>query len=195
MRTKKIAIFASGSGTNAENLTFQFQNFKEIEVSLILTNKKDAYVIERAKRLNVPFEVFKKSQLIDNNSEFILEILKKAEIDFIVLAGFLLKVPVSLIKAFPDKIINIHPALLPNYGGKGMYGHYVHEAVIRAKDPNSGITIHLVNEEYDKGEVLFQAKCEILPNDTAKELASKIHQLEYKHFPLVVKEYIGKFQN
>ena len=193
MRTNKIAIFASGSGTNAENLALNFQNSDDLEVSLILTNKKEAYVIERAKKLNIPVEIFKKSQLVEGN--YIINLLQQNKIDFIVLAGFLLKIPESLIAAYPEKIINIHPSLLPKYGGKGMFGQYVHQAVIAAGEKISGITIHLVNEEYDKGEILSQEKCEITPSDTADNLAHKIHQLEYKHFPRVVESYITRFGN
>lgn len=195
MQTKKIAIFASGSGTNAENLILNFKDSETLKVSLVLSNKKDAYVIKRAKNLGIPYEVFNRSQLTEDNSEYIIRLLKQNEVDVIVLAGFLLKIPLSLINHYPEKIINIHPSLLPKYGGKGMYGHHIHEAVINAKEQFSGITIHLVNEDYDKGRILFQTKCEITSLDSADNLASKIHQLEYKYFPQVVKEYIDEISN
>lgn len=194
MRTTRIAIFASGSGTNAENITQNFQGVQHLEVAVILTNKKDAFVIERAKKLNVPYEVFSKADFTDSNKQTVVKLLAEYEIDFVVLAGFLLKVPRFFIEKYSDRIINIHPSLLPKYGGKGMYGKHVHEAVIAAKEKNSGITIHLVNEEYDKGKVLFQATCEVSANDSADDLAAKIHQLEYEHFPKVVADYINGFR-
>ncbi|MEL6557246.1 MAG: phosphoribosylglycinamide formyltransferase [Bacteroidota bacterium] len=194
MRTTKIAIFASGSGTNAENLTRNFQGVKDLEVAVILTNKKDAFVIQRAKNLNVPYEVFSKTDFADSESQTVLKLLAQYKIDFVVLAGFLLKVPQFFIENYSNRIINIHPSLLPKYGGKGMYGQHVHEAVIAAKEKASGITIHLVNEEYDKGKVLFQATCEVSTDDSATDLAAKIHQLEYEHFPKIVANYINGFQ-
>lgn len=183
----KIAILASGSGTNAEALVKHFSHHSKIEVALILSNKEDAGVLERAKRLNIPAKTFSKSNLLE--SAFVNS-LKKAAIDYIVLAGFLLKIPEGLIKAYPDKIINIHPALLPKYGGKGMYGSRVHEAVVSNKEKESGITIHLVNENYDEGRQLFQAKVILEANENANTLAQKIHALEHKHFPSVVENYI-----
>jgi len=184
---KRIAIFASGSGTNAEAIMRHFAGHKSISVVLILTNKKDAGVIVRAERFKVPCQVFTKSQLED---EWLLETLTIHSIDYIILAGFLLKIPPTLTTAFPNKICNIHPALLPKFGGKGMYGKHVHEAVIGAGETESGITIHLVNEEYDKGRVLFQAKCPVLPNDSPDDLASRIHKLEHEHYPRVVEEFV-----
>lgn len=184
-RKTNIAIFASGSGTNAENIGNHFLDHQQICVSQILTNKADAFVLERAKKLNIPSSVFSKPDFQDSSFLQFLE-----SVDYIILAGFLWLIPEYLIKAFPNKIINIHPALLPKYGGKGMYGHHVHEAVIDAKEEESGITIHLVNEKYDEGEILFQAKCEINDQDTPESLASKIHELEQKHFPKVIEEYI-----
>lgn len=194
MQITKIAIFASGSGTNAENLTKSFLKAENLEIAVILTNKKDAYVIERAKKLGVPFEVFSKADLVEENGQRVLNLLKKYQTDFIILAGFLLKVPETLIEKYRDKIINIHPSLLPKYGGKGMYGKHVHEAVIAANETISGITIHLVDEEYDKGKVLFQATCEVSSNDSASDLAKKIHQLEYEFFPKTVADYIQGFK-
>ena len=180
---KKIALFASGSGSNAENIIRYFENNPEIQFPLIVSNKSDAYVHERAKKLNLPSVTVNKSGF--ENGE-VLQLLKDYQIDFIVLAGFLLKVPENLITAYPNKIINIHPALLPKYGGKGMYGHHVHEAVVANKEKESGITIHYVNENYDEGEHIFQATCEVLPNDSAEDVAEKVHALEYKYFPEVI---------
>lgn len=185
---KKIAIFASGSGSNAENIANYFKGNNELEISLILSNKKDAYVLERAKNLKIPSIIFNKQQF--SQSDEIVKILKEKEIDLIVLAGFLWLIPSNLIEAFPNKIVNIHPALLPNYGGKGMYGMKVHEAIVANKENKTGITIHFVNEKYDEGKTIFQTTCEVLENDTAEDVAKKIHQLEYKHFPEVIDELL-----
>lgn len=182
-----LAILASGSGTNAENIVKHFANHDSIAVTKILANKPDAFVLERAKNLGVPSAVFSKSEF--NGLSFLKEL---KGVDYLILAGFLWLIPAYLIEAFPNKIINIHPALLPKYGGKGMYGSRVHESVIEANEKESGITIHLVNEEYDKGKHLFQAKCEVSSEDTAEIVASKVHALEYKHFPSVIEEYILK---
>ena len=180
-----LAIFASGSGTNAENLARYFQKHEAIQVTKILSNKEDAFVHQRAKNVGVPSSSFSRADFKD------LAFLEKLEgIDCIVLAGFLWLIPTYLIEAFPEKIINIHPSLLPKFGGKGMYGSRVHEAVIESNEKESGITIHLVNEEYDKGRVLFQAKCSVEEDDTPDALAKKIHQLEYEHFPKVIEEYV-----
>lgn len=187
---KNIAIFASGSGTNAENIIQYFENHPKIRVSLVMTNKQDAGVIQRAERINTTCLVFSKNDLYETGK--VTDILNKYEIHFIVLAGFLWLIPTSLIQLYPGKIINIHPALLPSYGGKGMYGHLVHEAVIKNREIESGITIHLVNAEYDKGEILFQSKCEVLPGDTASSLAQRIHQLEYQHYPRVIEQFIER---
>ena len=182
---KKIALFASGSGSNAENIIRYFEKNEELQFPLILSNKSDAYVHERAKQLNIPSFTINKSGFENGDA---LRLLKEHQIDFIVLAGFLLKVPENLLKEYPNKIINIHPALLPKFGGKGMYGHHVHDAVVANKEKESGITIHYVNEHYDEGELIFQAKCEVLPTDSADDVAEKVHALEYAHFP----EIIGK---
>ena len=181
----RIALFASGSGSNAENIIRSFLNDSKFEFPLIISNKKDAFVHERARILNIPSFTFSREDFA--KADPILEILKEYQIDCIVLAGFLLKVPEVLINAFPDKIINIHPALLPNYGGKGMYGHHVHEAVKASGDTESGITIHYVNSNYDEGNIIFQAKCPVLPTDTADLIAEKVHALEYDYFPKVIK--------
>jgi phosphoribosylglycinamide formyltransferase-1 len=189
MNKKKIAIFASGSGTNAQRIIEYFSNHPEITVSLVLSNKREAYVLERAKKLNVPSVVFDRHSFYETGE--ISALLAKEAIDFIVLAGFLWLIPVDLIKAYPDRIINIHPALLPEYGGKGMYGARVHEAVIRSEDKESGISIHYVNEKYDEGNIIFQAKCKVLPGDTPDSLAQRIHQLEYKHYPEVIEKLVN----
>ncbi|HLF34662.1 MAG TPA: phosphoribosylglycinamide formyltransferase [Cyclobacteriaceae bacterium] len=185
---KKIAIFASGSGTNAENIIRYFRKAKSAEVIIILTNNKDAYVIERARKLGVECLVFNRNTFYE--TEKILDILKKPGTDIIVLAGFLWLVPGYLLRSFPGKIINIHPALLPKYGGKGMYGHVVHEAVIRSGDPESGITIHYVNEKYDEGTIIFQTRCAVQPGFTPNDLAEKIHELEYKYYPEVIEKVL-----
>lgn len=182
-----IAIFASGSGTNAENLIKSYKN-SEIKVVRLFCNNKNAGVIDRAKQLQVPVTVFTKQEL--NETSIVSDLLKSERVDYIILSGFLLLMPESIIKEFHNKIINIHPALLPNYGGKGMFGSHVHEAVIAHKEKESGITIHLVNEMYDSGKTLFQARCAVLPNDTPDSLAHRVHELEYQYFPQVVKDYI-----
>ncbi|MCC8146696.1 MAG: phosphoribosylglycinamide formyltransferase [Bacteroidales bacterium] len=183
---KRIALFASGSGSNAENIIRYFTNNKEIEF-LILSNKADAFVHERARKLNIPSFTFSKASLESGEA---LQFLKSQQVDFIVLAGFLLKIPGNLLKAYPNKIINIHPALLPDYGGKGMYGSHVHEAVVANKEKESGITIHYVNENYDEGKHIFQVKCPVLPTDTPNDVAEKVHELEYKYFPQIIEKII-----
>ena len=185
---KNIAIFASGSGTNAENIIRYFQENDLIRVALVLSNRSDAYVLERAHRLQVPSEVFLKEDWV--SGEQILALLHEYHIDFIVLAGFLVRVPERLLHAYPDKIINIHPALLPKFGGRGMYGDHVHEAVVAAGETESGITIHYINEHYDEGDTIFQAKCPVLPDDSAIDVAQKVHSLEYKHYPLIIERTI-----
>ena len=185
---KNIAIFASGSGSNAENIIRYFQKNDSVQVSLVLSNRSDAYVLERAHRLQVPSEVFLKEDWV--SGEQILALLHEYHIDFIVLAGFLVRVPERLLHAYPDKIINIHPALLPKFGGKGMYGDRVHEAVVAAGETESGITIHYINEHYDEGDTIFQAKCPVLPDDSAIDVAQKVHSLEYKHYPLIIERTI-----
>lgn len=187
---KRIAIFASGSGTNAEKIMQFFKDHPGARVGLVLSNKKDARVLERAARFDVPTRVFDRHEFYETDS--ILDLLKEKNIDLIVLAGFLWLIPENLIEFFPDRIINIHPALLPKYGGKGMYGARVHEAVIAAGDKESGITIHYVNPRYDEGKIIFQAKCKVEPGDDPDSLASKIHQLEYEYFPKVIENLILK---
>jgi phosphoribosylglycinamide formyltransferase 1 len=183
----KLAILASGSGTNAENIIRYFQHHKDIKVQLVLANKPDAYVLQRAQNFNIENRVFDKTLF---TSTAFSEMLLNEGITHVVLAGFLWLIPAHLIKAFPNRMVNIHPALLPKFGGKGMYGSKVHEAVVEAKEKESGITIHLVNEEYDKGKPLFQASCVVSPDDTADTVAAKVHELEYKHFPQVIENWI-----
>lgn len=186
---KNIAIFASGSGTNAENIIRYFQGNDSVSISLVLSNKRDAYVLERAERLQVPGCVFLKEDWITGDK--VLAILQEYGIDFIVLAGFLIRVPDLLLHAYPNKIINIHPALLPKFGGKGMYGDRVHQAVIAAGEKESGITIHYINEHYDEGDVIFQAACPVLPSDTPDDVAKKVHVLEYTHYPILIDRIVA----
>jgi phosphoribosylglycinamide formyltransferase 1 len=185
---KQIAIFASGSGTNAENIVKYFQQGNLARVAIILTNNKNAFVVDRAAQLNVASKVFSRDMLYHTNE--IPELLLSLKTDLIVLAGFLWLVPDSLLKSFRGKIINIHPALLPKYGGKGMYGHIVHEAVLKSGDRESGITIHYINEKYDEGEIILQAKCEVNPAWSADDLAERIHELEYFHYPRVIEKIL-----
>jgi len=184
----RLALFASGSGTNAENLIKTFKENKKIEISVIFSNNKDAYVIQRAINHNIKYHIFSRPDFYQ--SKKVLEILQNNKIDFIVLAGFLWLIPDYLIDAYPDRIINIHPALLPKYGGKGMYGMNVHESVIKNNETESGITIHYVNKEYDKGSIIFQAKCPVLPTDTPEDVAKKVHELEYIHFPKIIEQVL-----
>ncbi|WP_046743352.1 phosphoribosylglycinamide formyltransferase [Kordia zhangzhouensis] len=185
---KRIAIFASGSGTNAENIIRYFQERNNASVVQVLTNNQHAKVLERAK--NHKISAFSFNRPAFYTSDDVLNLLKSAHIDLIVLAGFLWKFPSSIIEAFPNKVINIHPALLPKYGGKGMYGAHVHKAVIENNEQESGITIHYVNENYDEGAIIFQAKTAIDSTDTAETLAQKIHELEYAHFPKVIEKLL-----
>ncbi|MCX6269733.1 MAG: phosphoribosylglycinamide formyltransferase [Bacteroidetes bacterium] len=184
-----IAIFASGSGTNAQRITEYFSGHPSITICLVLSNKADAFVLQRAASLKVPSFVFTPGEFREEDR--VLEVLRQFHVDFIVLAGFLLLVPPSLVKAFPGRIVNIHPALLPGYGGKGMYGHHVHEAVIAAGETESGISIHYVNEHYDEGDIIFQARCPVMEGDTPETLAARIHLLEYQHYPLIIEQTIN----
>ena len=186
---KRMVIFASGSGTNAENVIKYFQKTSLAEVTLVLTNKKDAKVLDRAKKLSIPAQNFTKNEFV--NSDKIVTILKDENPDLIVLAGFLLKFPEFILKEFPNKVINIHPALLPKYGGKGMYGMHVHESVVKNKEAETGITIHYVNENYDEGAIIFQDRFILSENETAETVASKIHELEYEHFPKVIEALLN----
>ncbi|HNV80248.1 MAG TPA: phosphoribosylglycinamide formyltransferase [Tenuifilaceae bacterium] len=182
-----IAIFASGSGTNAENMVRYFNQSDTIRIKVVLSNNPNAFVLERMGKLNIPAVVFNADQL---NGGKVLEWLNSYGIDYIVLAGFLKLIPLNIIRTFPNRIVNIHPALLPKHGGKGMYGMRVHEAVIAEGDTESGITVHLVNERYDEGSIIFQTQCPVLPSDTPQTLADRIHQLEYQHYPRVVQRFI-----
>jgi phosphoribosylglycinamide formyltransferase-1 len=186
---KNIAIFASGSGTNAQKIMEHFENRKDVKVCLVLVNNPEAGVIERAQKFNVPVFKFNRQQF--NKSNDVVDILLNYQIDMVVLAGFLWLVPTQMVQAFPNKIINIHPALLPNYGGKGMYGDNVHKAVIAAKELESGITIHYVNEQYDDGAIIAQYKCTISKGDSPEDLASKIHKLEHEFFPKVIDQILS----
>ncbi|WP_109436332.1 phosphoribosylglycinamide formyltransferase [Aquimarina sp. AU119] len=185
---KRIVIFASGSGTNAENIIKYFHERNIAEVTHVFSNNLRAKVLKRAHNLKVKALHFDKTSFYQTNE--VLNILKDANPDVIVLAGFLWIFPKKIIDFFPNKVINIHPALLPKYGGKGMYGHHVHEAVVRNKEKESGITIHYVNEHYDEGGVIFQAKVAISEENSAEDVANAIHALEYKHFPVVIEELL-----
>ncbi len=187
----QIAIFASGNGSNAAKIIEHFKLQKDVSF-VVLSNNANAFVIERAKRLGVEVAVFEKNDLYKTKS--VLRFLECKEIDLIVLAGFMWLIPSNFVTAFPNKIINIHPALLPKYGGKGMYGENVHQAVIKNKETQSGITIHLVNEKYDDGQIIFQEKIEIEPKDTAEILAHKIHTLEHLYYPLIIEELIDEIR-
>ncbi len=187
---KRIVIFASGSGSNAENLIKFFQNSDTASVVQVLTNNPRAKVLERCKKLNISALSFNRKAY--TGSEDVLNILKASRPDLIILAGFLWKFPEFILKEFENKVINIHPALLPKYGGKGMYGMHVHEAVVSNKETETGITIHYVNENYDEGAIIFQVKCKVLNTDTAEDVASKIHELEMEHFPKVVERVLSK---
>lgn len=185
---KRIAIFASGAGSNAHKIIEYFTEHAAIKVALVACNKPGAGVLQIAANWGVPTLLIEKEQFFRGNAY--VDELKAANIHIIVLAGFLWKIPPALIKAYPNKIINIHPALLPKYGGKGMYGQFVHEAVLAAKEAESGITIHLVDELYDHGQTLFNAICPVQPNDTAATLAQRIHALEHQHYPQVIERFI-----
>lgn len=180
---KKLAILASGSGSNAEKIMEHFRHSTKAQVALVASNKPDAYVLERAAKAGVPSFTFTRKEMEEG---ILLRKLQEMKIDWVILAGFLLKISDHLIQAFPDRMVNIHPALLPRYGGKGMYGAHVHEAVKAAGDTETGITIHLVNEHYDEGKIVFQAATSIDPSDTPETIASKIHALEHRYFPEVI---------
>ena len=187
-----IAVFVSGSGSNCENLIRYFKSSERMGVSLVVSNKADAYALVRSERLGVPTAVVSKSEL--NDDSVMLPLLRKYEIGFIVLAGFLPLVPDFLIDAYPHRIINIHPALLPKYGGKGMWGHHVHEAVKAAGETETGMTVHWVTPVCDAGEIIAQFRVALTPDDTVDDIAEKEHQLEMAHFPKVVEEVISKLQ-
>lgn len=184
---KKIAIFASGTGTNAERIARYFEDKKTAEVALILTNKAEAGVVKRAEKLQLPIEIVTPQEFKEGKAS---GIIREYGVDFIVLAGFLLRIPDELLHEYPNRIVNIHPSLLPKYGGKGMFGHHVHQAVLDAGDKESGITIHYIDEHYDEGAVILQVKCPVLPDDTPDTLAARVHQLEYEHYPQVIEQLL-----
>ena len=186
----RLAIFISGSGSNAENIIKYFQNKADTDIAIVLSDNKEAYGLERAKKLHIPAQAFSRADFL--KTENVLELLKDNNIDFIVLAGFLCFVPANLTAYYKNRIVNIHPSLLPKYGGKGMYGHHVHEAVVAAGEKESGITIHYINEKIDDGKVLFQAKCEVLSTDTAEDVERKVRALEIKHYPKVIEGVLEK---
>lgn len=190
MKQNRIAIFASGSGTNAEEIMKRFQHHPTIEVVLLLSNNAEAFALARAKKFNVPSKVFNRT--VFRESEEVMTWLKEKNVTHIVLAGFMWLIPQYLIKSFPGKIINIHPALLPKFGGKGMYGMHVHEAVKAGGEKETGITIHEVNEKYDEGKILFQAKTQFTSSDTPDDIAKKVHALEYAHYSRVIEEWVTR---
>ena len=186
---KKIVIFASGSGTNAQNIVLHFNNSSKLYQFHIFSNNANAKVLEKARNLSVPTKIFSKEEL---NSDVLLNNLIEIQPDLIILAGFLLKFPSNCIAAFPNKIINIHPALLPKYGGKGMYGMHVHRAVVENKDAETGITIHYVNDNYDEGNIVFQERVALSGDETPEEVADKIHELEQTHFPIIIENILNQ---
>lgn len=190
----RIALFASGSGSNAEAITRHFSADSTVQIAFILTNNPQAGVIDRSRRgfgcgQHVPVVVFDRSAF--RESDRIVQLLLAQRIDLLVLAGFMWLVPSALVRAFPSRIVNIHPALLPKFGGKGMFGQHVHNAVVAAGETESGITIHFVNERYDEGQIIFQARCPVSPTDTPDDVAAKVHALEYAHYPRVIGEVLA----
>ena len=185
---KNIALFASGNGTNVQQIAEYFQGSKEVNVDCVVVNKKNIYVIERAKNLNIPCFYFNREDFYQ--SDKVLNLMQERKIDYIILAGFLWLIPDNLLQVYNNKIVNIHPALLPKYGGKGMYGHHVHEAVVANKETESGITIHYANEKYDSGDIIFQARCVVEEKDSADDVAAKIHLLEKAYYPKVVESVV-----
>jgi phosphoribosylglycinamide formyltransferase-1 len=189
---KRIAIFASGSGSNAQKLMEHFKRSNEIEISLVLTNNADAYVLQRADNFEIPTHIFDKNEFYKTDE--VIDLLKNLEIDFVVLAGFLWLIPKNLIHAYPGRIVNIHPAILPKFGGKGMYGDHVHNAVMAAGEAEGGITIHYVNENYDEGEYIYQARYRIDKNDNLEMVKFKGQQLEHQHYPRIVETIVKKIK-
>jgi phosphoribosylglycinamide formyltransferase-1 len=185
---KRIVLFASGSGSNAENIIRYFQNKGTVEVAAVLTNKRDAAVIDRCNTLDTPVLYFNRSAF--RQEDLLLEILHSMHPDLIVLAGFLWKIPPAIVAAYPDRIINIHPALLPKYGGRGMYGKKVHEAVLAHGESKTGISIHYVNEVYDDGAIIFQQSTAIEPGDTLESVMARVHELEYRYYPQVIENLL-----
>lgn len=189
---KRIAIFASGSGSNAQKIMEYFKNHNDAEVAIVLTNNPEAYVLQRADNFEIPSHIFDKQEFY--KTDHVVQLLKNLQIDLIVLAGFLWLIPQNLIKAFPNKIINIHPALLPKFGGKGMYGDKVHQTVLDAGEEESGITIHLVNENFDEGEVIHQSRFRIEQGDDIEMIKFKGQQLEHLHYPRIVEQILKKMK-
>lgn len=187
---KNIVILASGSGTNTENIIRYFQSSDVARVVLVVSNKADAYVLERARRLQVPSLVIPRDKFLE--SGYVCSVLQEYHADLVVLAGFLLRIPDDMLAAYPQRIVNIHPSLLPKYGGKGMYGDKVHQAVVAAGEKESGITIHYIDGHFDEGVTIFQAKCPVLPDDTPEEVAHKVHALEYEHYPKVIERILAE---
>tara|TARA_B110000444_G_C18710822_1_gene533595 strand:- start:293 stop:871 length:579 start_codon:yes stop_codon:yes gene_type:complete len=190
---KKIVIFASGSGSNAENICNYFAKSSNVEVVLICTNNSNAFIVKRANKLNIPVYIFSKNEL--NNFVDLHEKLLSIDVDVVVLAGFLLKLPSKMVNSYPNRIINIHPSLLPKYGGKGMYGSNIHKAVIKNKERESGISIHFVNKNYDEGEIILQKKCAVSKHETVDSLIQKIHKLEHICYPKTIEKTIKKLFN
>ncbi len=185
---KKIVVFASGSGTNFQNIANYFDKKQTAKIELLISNKADAYALERAKKMNISTLLIDREMLY--KSENVLNILREINPDLLILAGFLWLIPENIIEAFPQKIVNIHPALLPKYGGKGMYGMQVHKAVVANKETETGISIHYVTKEYDKGDLIFQATCKVLPKDSPETIAEKVHSLEYEFFPKIIEKLL-----
>lgn len=190
---KRIAIFASGSGSNAQKIMEHFKRSNDAEVVLILTNNPDAYVLQRADNFEIPSHIFDRKEFYQTDK--VVHLLKNLNVDLVVLAGFLWLVPQNLLEAFPNKIINIHPSLLPKYGGKGMYGEHVHLAVLADKEQESGITIHFVNSKFDEGEIIHQSKFKIDKGDDLKMMKFKVQQLEHQHFPKVIEGLLKKMKS
>lgn len=186
---RNIAVFASGSGTNAENIIRCFERSRLARVALVVTNKSNAYVLQRAADLGVPSRIYPKADW--ETGAAVLVALREFGIDFIVLAGFLVRVPDAILEAYPRRIVNIHPSLLPKYGGRGMYGMRVHQAVLEAGEKETGITIHYIDDRYDEGDVIFQAVCPVLGTDTPDDVAARVHRLEYKHYPEVIAQLVA----
>ena len=183
---KKLAIFGSGAGSNAENICVYFNNSSDIKVVMMCTNRKNAFIIERAKKLNIPMVIISKTEL--ENFDDLAKILEKYKVDYIILAGFLLKIPSKMLEKYQNKIINIHPSLLPKYGGKGMYGKNIYKAVLENKEVESGISIHFVNQNYDEGKIIFQKSFSLSPDENLESLTAKIHELEQSLFPKVIEK-------
>lgn len=186
---KRLSIFVSGNGTNLQRIADYFSTNPDVEIANVVCNNPQAYSIERAKRLGIPLRMINKEEF---KSEAFVEEMKELNVDLIVLAGFLWKIPEALVKAFPKRIVNIHPALLPKYGGKGFYGEHVHEAVVAAKESQSGITVHYVNEIYDSGEIILQARVSLDEKETPDSLAAKIHKLEQAYFPVAIEQVLNQ---